>query len=120
MAEKEALRTWASENRYCVRFVNAIPLELVGRGIRMFFGTLAGASVFYVVLEHQNGRSRRGWVLCPDSLLSRRAKRVKVRWDETISESLAWEQLAAESPRPASPAARHPEIDTLWDRDLDG
>lgn len=124
MAGDEELRTWASENGYCVRFADPMPLEQLGNSTRMYFGTVDRASVFYVFLEHHNGRSRRGWVLCRDTLLGRllgrRSNRVKVRWDETVTEALEWEEFAAESRPPASPAATQLETHPLWDRDLDG
>jgi hypothetical protein len=120
MAGDESLRAWASENGYRVRSANPIPLEHLGNSTRMFFGAEAGASAFYVVLEHRNGRSRRGWALCRDSPSGRRSNRVKVRWHETVREALEWEWSADEPRPPASPAASHPEAHPLWDGDLDG
>src|SRR4051794_17014867 len=90
------LEKWAAANGYSVRWANPIPLDHVGSSVKMFFGNVAGGTMFYVVFGHQNGRNRRGWVLCRDSFLGRKTKRVRIRWDETVSESLEWEALAAE------------------------
>ena len=119
MSRDEVLRAWARENGYCVRVAIQVPLDQLGGSTRMFFGSMAGATVFHVFLEHR-GRGRRGWVLCRDTTLRGRANRVKVRWDETVAETFEWEEYARLPDPPASSAATQPKIHPLWDRDLDG
>jgi hypothetical protein len=114
------LQQWAATNGYSIRWANAISGDQVGESTRLFFGNVARGRVFYAEFEHRNGGVRRGWVFCPGSFLGKRIKRVKVRWDETVSESIEWKALATESGSSDSRGRPDPQSDPLWDRDLDG
>ena len=120
MAGDEAINEWGAANGYTtVLSSNPVPLDLLGNSTKLYFGNVAGGSVFYVEFKHHTGRTRRGWVLFSGSSFGRGSKRVKVRWDEPIAESYDWKEIESDSRHAASMERPDPQTHPLWDKDLD-
>jgi hypothetical protein len=120
MAGSEAINEWGAPNGYTtVLWANPVPLDLLGNSTKMYFGNVAGGSVFCAVFKHHTGRTRRGWVLCSGSSFGRGSQRVKVRCDEHIAESYNWKEIESDSRHVASMERPDPQTHLLWDKDLD-
>ncbi len=72
------LQQWADENGY----------RVIDKEYRTFFRgpffwtTSKGQTVYYVTVEDDEGRIRRGWVRCGGWFLGLMSDNVEVRWDD--------------------------------------